>query len=603
MLINTITPDRLQAHHGTFPRPLAASEIGWTGDSEALAATLRRRIRGEVRFDRGSRALYATDGSNYRQVPIGAVIPKDKDDVIETISVCREFGAPILSRGGGTSLAGQCCNVAVVMDMSKYMDHVLEIDPERKLGRVLPGCVLDNLRNAAKPHKLTFGPDPATHDHCTLGGMCGNNSCGVHAQMAGRTADNIHELEIVTYDGVRMRVGKTSDDELARIINEGGRRGEIYRRMRDLRDRYGDLIRKRYPKIPRRVSGYNLDELLPENGFHVARALVGTEGTCVTILEIVANLVPNPQKRALLVLGYPDVFVSGDHIPQVISHNPIGCEGIDHRLIEFMEKKGLSVRDLTLLPKGNGFLLVEFGGDTRAEAEDRAHKLMDDLKKSGNPPDMKLYDDEEKEQMLWEVRESGLGATAFVPGQHDTWPGWEDSAVPPERVGDYLRDLKKLFVKHGLDDPSVYGHLGQGCIHCRIPFHLRTSEGLKQYRSFIDDATTLVVAYGGSLSGEHGDGQSRAEYLPKMFGEELVEAFREFKSIWDPDWKMNPGKVVDPYRVDENLRLGTNYSPPQPETHFQFLRISSVSRGPLCAVSASANAGAKAAGRCARVSW
>jgi FAD/FMN-containing dehydrogenase/Fe-S oxidoreductase len=570
MLVHLPASKHVQGDGITKASPPEKSESHWHGEPAALADELRRSIRGEVRFDKGSRALYATDGSNYRQVPIGVVLPLDEEDVISTVSVCRTHNAPLLSRGGGTSLAGQCCNTAVVMDMSKYMHRVLEIDAHNKLARVQPGCVLDNLRDATKIDSLTFGPDPATHNHCTLGGMCGNNSCGVHAQMAGRTADNIHELDILTYDGVRMKVSRTSDDELRNIIAGGGRRGEIYSGLRDLRDRYAELIRRRYPKIPRRVSGYNLDELLPENGFHVARALVGSEGTCVTILEITANLVWNPPGRALLVLGYPDVFASGDHIPYVVAHKPIGCEGIDHRLIGYMEKKGVHVRDVALLPEGKGWLLVEFGGHTRQEAEEQAHRLMDDLKKSDHPPSMKLYDQPKEERMLWDVRESGLGATAFIPGEHDTWPGWEDSAVPPDKVGNYLRDLKALFQKHGYHDPSVYGHFGQGCIHCRIPFDLRSAEGLAKYRSFMEDATDLVLSYGGSLSGEHGDGQSRAEFLPKMFGEELVEAFREFKSIWDPQWKMNPGKVVSPYRIDQNLRLGTSYAPPQPQTYFHF---------------------------------
>src|SRR5579872_2945590 len=570
MLVKLSGSDHLREDGGVYPRPLSASQVEWSGDSITLAEELRRSVQGEVRFDQGSRALYATDGSNYRQVPIGVVLPLDSDDVIRTVEVCRHFGAPLLSRGCGTSLAGQCCNVAVVMDMSKYMHHVIGVDAEKKLGLVQPGCILDDLRNAANKRGLTFGPDPATHNHCTLGGMCGNNSCGIHAQMAGRTADNIHELEILTYDGLRMRVGKTSDDELGQIITAGGRRGEIYRKLRDLRDRYANLIRERYPKIPRRVSGYNLDELLPEKGFHVARALVGTESTCVTFLEIVTNLVHNPPKRALLVLGYPDVFQAGDHIPEVVAHGPIGCEGLDEKLIEFMHKKGLRVQDLTLLREGRGWLLVEFGGDTREQAEQQAHKLMDDLKKGGHAPSMKLYDDPAQEKMLWEVRESGLGATAFIPGEPDSWPGWEDSAVPPDRIGPYLRDFKKLFEKHGIAATSLYGHFGQGCVHCRIPFDMETAEGLRTYRAFVSDAADLVVSYGGSLSGEHGDGQSRAEFLPRMFGKELMEGFRKFKYLWDPQGKMNPGKLVDPYKIDENLRLGSSYNPPEVKTHFKF---------------------------------
>ncbi|MBV8846879.1 MAG: FAD-binding protein [Bryobacterales bacterium] len=559
----------LQNQHDALQRT-PSKPVQWEGDSQALAAELRNKLRGEVRFDAGSRALYATDASNYRQVPIGVVIPRDLDDVVATVSIARKFGAPLLNRGGGTSLAGQCCNVAICIDWTKYLHKIVELDPDRKIARVEPGCVLDDLRKAANNHGLTFGPDPATHNHCTLGGMSGNNSCGMHAQAWGRVSENIEEFSILTYDGIQMRVGKASDQELDAFCRERGRAGDIYRGLREIRDRYGDLIRQRYPKIPRRVSGYNLDELLPENGFNVARALVGTEGTCVTFLEIKTKLVDNPKVRVLLVLGYPDVFAAGDHISEVVAHKPLACEGIDDRLLEYMHKKGLHVQDLTLLPEGNGWLMLEFGGESRDDAEQKARALMDELKNAPNAPSMKLYDDPAQEKMLWEVRESGLGATAMVPGEQDTWPGWEDSAVPPQLVGPYLRKLRKLYEDHGLNKPSLYGHFGQGCIHCRVPFELRTAQGLKQFRGFMEAATDLVLSFGGSLSGEHGDGQARAEFLTKMFGSELVEAFRQFKSLWDPEWKMNPGKVVDPYRIDENLRLGTSYNPPEVHTHFAY---------------------------------
>ncbi|HUB32145.1 MAG TPA: FAD-linked oxidase C-terminal domain-containing protein [Bryobacteraceae bacterium] len=566
MLLEEIRKAPAVPRHPVLPHPTRLS----TTDAAGLEDELRASIHGEVRFDPGYRALYATDGSNYRQVPIGVTCPRSTADVEAIVAACRRHGAPVLSRGGGTSLAGQCCNVAVVMDFSKYMFHVLEVDPARKLGRVQPGAVLDSLRNAAEEFHLTFGPDPATHNHCTLGGMVGNNSCGIHAQMAGRTADNIEELEILTYDGCRMRVGRTSEAELESIIRLGGRRGQIYAALKDLRDRYAERIRARFPRIPRRVSGYNLDELLPENGFHVARALVGTEGTCVTVLEVIANLVYSPPQRSLLVLGYPDIYTAGDHILEVIAARPIGCEGIDDRLIGYYKKKGTDLQEIAMLPEGGGWLLVQFGADTKQEADDQARALMDRLKGDSNPPSMKLYDDDAQEQAIWEVRESSLGATAWVPGEASTWPGWEDSAVPPERVGEYLRDLRKLYDKHGYH-PSVYGHLGQGCIHCRVDFDLQSAAGLANYRSFMDDATSLVVRYGGSLSGEHGDGQARAQFLPKMFGRDLVQAFREFKAIWDPEWKMNPGKVVDAYGITDNLRLGTTYNPPELPTHFQYL--------------------------------
>ena len=545
-------------------------------DAAGLAAELRSRVRGEVRFDDGSRALYATDASNYRQVPIGVVIPRDADDVVEAVAAARRFGAPILARGGGTSLAGQCCNAAVVMDMTKYMHDVLEIDAEKKLARVQPGCVLDRLRDAAKEHGLTFGPDPATHNHCAVGGMLGNNSCGVHSMMAAfagtgpRTSDNTHELEILTYDGLRMRVGATSEEELEGIIREGGRRGEIYSRLRALRDKYAGLIRERFPRIPRRVSGYNLDELLPENGFHVARALVGTESTCAVFLEATMCLIPNPGDTTLLVLGYPDIYSAGDHIPMILEHKPVGLEGIDSLLFDWIKRAGSHPHGIELMPDGHGFLMVEFGGANREEADERARRVMEELKREGNAPSMRLIDRDEEEEAIWSVRESGLGSTAWVAGHPDTWPGWEDSAVPPEKIGDYLRDLRKLMDRYDYH-PSLYGHFGQGCVHCRVEFDLTSARGIREYRSFVGEAADLVVSYGGSLSGEHGDGQARGELLSKMFGEELVEAFREFKSIWDPDWKMNPGKVVAPYAVTENLRLGADYAPPNPQTHFKYL--------------------------------
>jgi len=539
----------------------------WSGNAKSLESALKKQLSGEVRFDNGSRALYATDSSNYRQIPIGVVVPKTIDDVVRTISLCREFSAPVLSRGGGTSLAGQCCNVAVVMDFSKYLSKILELNSQEKFARIEPGIVLDDLRAEAEKNHLTFGPDPSTHNHCTLGGMIGNNSCGVHSVMAGKTVDNIEELDIVTYDGLRLRVGQTSDNELERIIREGGRRGEIYSALKNLRDKYADLIRKKYPKIPRRVSGYNLDQLLPENGFHVGRALVGSEGTCVTILEAKARLVHSPVHRCVLALGYPDVYSAGDHVMDVLTHKPLGLEGLDDRLAKNMKKLKMHAEDLKLMPEGNGWLIAEFGGDTREEADAKAHALMDDLKKLPSAPSMKLYDDPDEEKKIWEVREAGLGATARVPDEKPTWEGWEDSAVPPDKVGVYLRALRKLFEKYNYKC-SLYGHFGDGCIHTRIEFGLKTKDGIEHYKKFVREAAELVVGFGGSISGEHGDGQSKADLLPIMFGEELMEAFREFKKIWDPLNKMNPGKVVNAFHQDQNLRLGTDYHPWNPETKY-----------------------------------
>ncbi len=534
-----------------------------------LLQALTDAIDGEVRFDDGTRALYAVDSSNYRQVPIGVVIPKSIDDVVKAIAICRDYSAPVLSRGGGTSLCGQTCNVAVVIDYSKYLRYILELDPTQRRAIVQPGVVLDDLRNAAEEHHLTFAPDPSTHTHNTLGGMIGNNSCGVHSMMGGKTVDNIESMEILTYDGLRLRVGPTSEDELDRIIGEGGRRGDIYRRLKALRDQYADEIRARFPDIPRRSSGFNLDQLLPENGFNVARALVGTEGTCIAVLEATCRLVPSPPARSLLVLGYPDVYSAGDHVKDVLKFKPIGLEGIDNRLIDDMKAIDLHPEDIKLVPDGGGWLLVEFGGDDKQAADARARALMDALKDKDNAPVMKLFDDPAEEEMLWTVRSSGLGATAHVPKKTITWEGWEDASVPPETIGDYLRDFRQLLEKYdyGCD---LYGHFGQGCIHTRIDFDLETAAGIGIFHDFLGEAADLVLSYGGSLSGEHGDGQSKAEFLPKMFGEELVRAFGEFKAIWDPDNKMNPGKVVAPYLPTENLRIGTDYNPAILPTHFRY---------------------------------
>jgi FAD/FMN-containing dehydrogenase/Fe-S oxidoreductase len=549
---------------------------GITGpEIHELEAELSRAIDGEVRFDAGSRALYATDGSNYRQVPIGVVVPRTIDDVVATIRLARKFNAPILSRGGGTSLAGQCCNVAVVLDYSKYLHRVLQIDADAKLATVEPGCVLDDLRTAAQKYGLTYGPDPSTHTHCTLGGMLGNNSCGSHSLLsrnAGlglRTSDNTRELEILTYEGVRLRVGKTSPDELNAITSDSGARADIYRSLRALRDRYADEIRERYPKLPRRVSGYNLDELLPEHDFHVARAVVGSEATLVTILQATVHLVPWPPARSLLMLGYPEIFEACEHLMEILDFHPSALEGLDHLLYEWVKVRGDKPEAIKLLPAGRGYLMVEFGGETKAESDGKVRQCMEALKKSAHPPSMKLFDDPDEEELIWKVREGGLGSTAWVPGHADTWEGWEDSAVPPEHLSSYLREFKQLLDRYHYTT-SLYGHFGQGCVHCRIPFDLYTSEGVATFRQFLNEAADLVVRHGGSLSGEHGDGQSKAELLPKMFGHELIQAFREFKAIWDPKNRMNPGKKVDPYPITSHLRLGPDYNPPQPRTHFAF---------------------------------
>ena len=539
-----------------------------------LEALLKKSLRGDVRFDLGSRALYAADSSNYRQLPVGVILPRDAADVDAALAACRTTGAAVLPRGAGTSLAGQCANVAVVFDFSRYMNKLRSIDPAAKLARVEPGIVLDRLREAAELHHLTYGPDPATHSRCTLGGMIGNNSCGAHGLMAGKVVDNIESLDIVLYDGTRMTVGRTSPAELEALIHSGGRVGQIYADLAKLHDRYSSLILEKYPRIPRRVSGYNLDELLDENGFNVARALVGSEGTCATVVAATLNLTNSPPFRVLTVLSFADVFLAADVVPRVLEFGPIGLEGFDGLLVDFMRRKNLAMNDVSLLPPGGGFLLVEMGAWDAAEAHAKAKALAHAAQGWAEAPAARIYSAEDA-AAVWRVRESALGATAFVPGEPERFEGWDDAGIPPARLGDYLRQLTALMAEYGYRSP-LYGHYGQGCVHLRINFDFHTVEGVRRFREFIDRAADLVLSLGGSLSGEHGDGQARAALLPKMFGPELIRAFQEFKAIWDPANRMNPGKLSDAVRVYdpvENLRHApfvAGETQATLETHFVF---------------------------------
>jgi len=535
-------------------------------NAAGIEQALRKAVRGEVRFDAGSRALYATDASNYRQVPIGLIVPRDAEDVAAALAVCRQFGAPVLPRGAGTSLAGQCCNVAVVFDFSKYMNRILEVDPDRRVARVQPGLVLDTLRNRAEQHKLTFGPDPSTHSRCTLGGMIGNNSCGTHSLLAGKTVDNVEELRVLLYDGTELTVGPTSESELARITAAGGRRAEIYSTLRAIATKHADRIRAGFPKIPRRVSGYNLEDLLPENGFNVARSLVGSEGTCAIVLDATVTLVKSPQHRSLVGLGYEDAFEAADHVPEILQFKPIGLEGFEGAMVDGLRRKGAA--NLELLPPGRGILLVEFGYDDPAEARATAERLIDTLKRSPNAPATRLYTAQET-KAVWKLRESGPRAAANIPGQPPRWEGWDDAAVAPERLGGYLRDLRALLDAYDYQ-ATFYGHFGHGCIHMQVSFDLQSEAGVGKYGRFVDEAADLVVRYGGSISGEHGDGKSRSALLPKMFGPELMSALRDFKTVWDPANKLNPGNIVDAQPAVMNLRLGASYAPRDPETHFKF---------------------------------
>ncbi|MGO9908634.1 MAG: FAD-binding and (Fe-S)-binding domain-containing protein [Solirubrobacteraceae bacterium] len=537
-------------------------------DVSGLKRALTAAVSGEVRFDAGTRAMYANDFSIYRAVPIGVVIPRGPEDVVAAVAICREHQAPVLPRGCGTAPSGQTTNVAVVFDYSKYYNEILELDHVNQRARVQPGVICDQLRNAAEEHNLTYGPDPATHEYCTFGGMLGNNSCGTHSLMAGKTSDNVIELDVVLYDGTRMKVGATSDEELERIIAAGGRKGEIYAALKDLRDRVADRVRAEFPDIPRRVSGYNLDQLLPENGFHVARALVGSEGTCANVLEATVRLVPSPQHRRTLLLGYPDVFQAADHVPVILERSkPIGLEGFDDQLIKNMIFKSRLARERSLLPDGRAWLYVEFGQDDPDSAMAQARQALEDLA-DGPQIDARVIVEKLDQVSVWKVRESAVGDSR-APGYMDAEGNWEDAAVHPDKLGAYLRDFQRILDDHGYRC-VYYGHFGQGCVHTRMDFDLKTAQGVKTFRSFMEKCADLVVAYGGSLAGEYGEGHGRAELLPKMFGPELMQAFNDFKRIWDPDWKMNPNRLIGDVKLDEGLRLGPDYRPPQLQTHFAF---------------------------------
>jgi len=540
-------------------RPAPGSTVDRSGLDEAarlaLAAGLAAAVRGEVAFDGGTRAVYATDSSNYRQVPLGVVFPRDEDDVLAALQVAREFDAPVVSRGGGTSLAGQTCNVALVLDFSRHMTAILQLDPDRRIARVQPGIVLDDLRAAAEEHGLTFGPDPATHAWCTLGGMVGNNSCGTHALYAGKTVDNVERMRIVTYAGTILDLGPTDDTEYARLTALGGETARIHAGMREIGRRYAALVREKFPDVPRRVSGYNLDELTPERGWQAARALVGTESTCGVVTEITVALSTSPRHRRMVVVGYPDIFAAADAVPSLLHHPLLGLEGIDDVLVGQMRAIDLNTTSLPLLPPGRGWLIAELGDDDPAVADAHTDAFV-----AGLPSGVThaRFDDGPSQRRIWAIRESGLGATAVPPGRPHNHEGWEDAGVPPERLGEYLRAITALWGEYGYSG-SWYGHFGQGCVHTRNPFDLHSLTGLAHYREYLHRAATVCVSMGGSLSGEHGDGQGRAELWPLMFGDELVDGFRQFKAVWDPTGRMNPGKLVDPYPLDTNLRFGPSY--------------------------------------------
>lgn len=511
-----------------------------------LATALRGRIDGEVRVDPGTLGLYTMDASNYRHVPLGVILPRTVADITETVGACRELGVPFVSRGGGTSIGGNAIGPGVVLDTSRYLGGVHELDPDARVARVAPGTVLDELQEHARPYGLRYGPDPSTHSRCTIGGMIGNNSCGSHSVAWGRTADTVRDMDVLLADGTQLTVGKTTPEQARALADGTGTEARIYRQLRSLVDENLALLRTELTTWPRRVSGYGLEHLLPENGFNLARALVGTEGTCATVLDARLNLTELPAHRALAVIGFADDIASADAVPSILAAEPLTVECVDLELIKLVPPARRPE-----LPAGGSWLFIELPGNEAGEAEQRAAELAEQLR--GQTTGHQVVTDPAAQRALWRIREEGSGLATRQADGSEAWPGWEDAAVPPERLGSYLRELKTLLSEHDLHT-VVYGHYGEGCLHMRLDFDLLSARGISGYRSFMEQAADLVASHGGSLSGEHGDGQARSELLPRMYSPEAVRLFEQFKGVFDPDNTMNPGIIVNPRPVDTDLR-------------------------------------------------
>jgi FAD/FMN-containing dehydrogenase/Fe-S oxidoreductase len=500
-------------------------------DDHMLGSSLRAAVHGEVRTDAGTRALYATDASNYRVPPRAVVLPRCVDDVHAVVALCREQGVPLTARGAGTSISGNAIGPGVILDFSRHLDAVLELDPAARLARVQPGVVLDTLQAAAAPHGLRFGPDPSSHSRCTIGGMIGNNACGTHSIAWGTTAQSVEELVVLLVDGTRLVAGA------GQLSGEVGKLERAHRR----------LIRTALPDWPRRGSGYALQHLLPEHGPHLGRALVGTEGTCAVLLEATVRLIEPPPAVALLVLGYPNVAAAADAAPELQPCCPLTLEAMDAALIAALRARG---RPVAQLPEGAAWLLVEFGADAVADAAMAARIAA----AAAARPHLVVTDPAYR-SALWQIREAGAGLVTRLADGSQAWPGWEDATVPPDRLGDYLRGFVDLLAEYRRQG-SIYGHFGEGCVHVRIDADLLTSAGRQDFRRFLEQAADLVVAHGGSLSGEHGDGRARSELLDRMYPREVLDLFARFNEIFDPHRLLNPGVLVDPRPLDADLRPG-----------------------------------------------
>ncbi|MEI4272276.1 FAD-linked oxidase C-terminal domain-containing protein [Klenkia sp. LSe6-5] len=495
--------------------------------------TARLRAAGLTEVEEGSRrrAEYSSDASNHRVVPAAVAHPRHVDEVLAALGVCRDLGVPLTMRGGGTSIAGNAIGAGLVLDSSRHLTRIVDLDPGAGTAVVEPGVVLDRITDAGAPYGLAYGPDPSTHSRATIGGTLGNNACGAHAMSAGRAADTVVSLRVATAAGEVFTAGP-------------GAAGPVD--LWPVVDGALAAIRTGSGRFRRQVSGYSLEHLLPENGRHVGRFLAGSEGTLAVLLQATVSLARVPAATALVVLGYPDMPAAADAVPALLPHAPRALEGMDARLVEVVRRRR-GAAAVPHLPEGAGWLFVEVAAETPGAARDAAARLaadagaLDSLVVTGADA-----------LRLWRIREDGAGLGGRTPAGAPAWPGWEDAAVPPEHLGAYLRDFRGLLDEHGLD-ALVYGHFGDGCVHARIDFPL--ADRPQVLRGFVEAAAEVVAGYGGSVSGEHGDGRARSELLPRMYGPELLTAFAAVKHAFDPAGLLNPGVLVDPEPLDATLRL------------------------------------------------
>lgn len=485
-----------------------------------------------------TRSIFSTDASLYRVVPQAVARPRSVEELIDVLGVARELGLPVTSRGGGTSVAGNAVGPGLILNTSKYLNKIISIDPDARTAVVEPGVVQSALQQAAAPFGLRFGPDPSTHTRCTIGGMIGNNACGPRALGYGKTADNVLGLDVITGSGERLQLTNTNDPAGSPAL---------IRLQRLVADNLG-LIRTEFGRFGRQVSGYSLEHLLPERRFDLARFLTGSEGTLGVILNATVRLVADPPETIMIALGYPSMPEAADATPAILAHQPRACEGIDSRIIDVVRAQH-GAGAVPPLPRGAGWMFVELAGDDRGELTARAERLLAD----SGCLDGYLVTDPAQALALWKIREDGAGLAGVSLGR-PAWPGWEDSAVPPEHLGAYLRAFDQLMLDHELTG-LPYGHFGDGCTHIRIDFPLGDDGGVAVYRSFVEQAADLVAGFGGSMSGEHGDGRARSELLSRMYSPAAIDLFGAVKSIFDPDQTLNPGVLAAPRPLDADLRM------------------------------------------------